>query len=84
MSTELEALVSNEKLEKAFMGTNFGTMTHRDVVKYALLKYASIYRTGHTAMSILIDLGLISAKTHKLTRLGKIYLYDAFYQGVSL
>jgi len=83
MSNELEVLVSDEDLLESFKGTNFGSMPPREVVRYALLKYASVYRTGHTAMLILIDLGLITER-HTLTRKGKLYLYEAFCNGVSL
>ena len=76
-------LVTDEQIQKVFANTNFGSMSHRDVIKYALLKKASIYSTGGTAKRCLIELGLINP-VRGLTRKGKMYLYEAFCEGNSL
>lgn len=78
----VENMISDETLDKVWGSANFGDAPKRDVVKYSLLKYASVYKTGHTAFCILLDLGLVNEK-EEITKFGKEYLYEAFSEGNS-
>ncbi len=70
-------LVSDEQLEKAFKGTNYGDKNPRDVIKLGLMKVACEYHNGHTTQQILLHLEL-QTKDLKLTNKGRQYLYDAY------
>lgn len=76
-------LISDDMVSQAFENTNFGITPPRDVIRFALLKYASGYQTGRTARLILIELSLLNESKLTLTKLGKQYLYEAFSQGNS-
>jgi len=76
----LEEIVPEAALDEAFGNSNFGDSTHREVVKYTLLKYASGYATGFTARCIVLELNLINTEWG-LTEKGKGYLYEAFKEG---
>jgi hypothetical protein len=82
MMKELVDIISDERVNDVMCFTDFG-LPHRDVIKYALLKYATGYQTGSTAKYCLIEFGLISQKL-VLTKKGKEYLYFAFYNNTSL
>jgi len=79
---ELQKLVSDADMQKAFTNTNFGSAAPRDIIKDTLLKYASVYHSGSTATAICVELGLItkgkSRYGYNLTKKGKEYLYEAF------
>lgn len=81
---EIEELLTDEQINKAWGYANFGDTPKRDVIKLELLKCASGYYTGHTATCILAELGLTNMpdrtkkKYWKLTQLGREYLYLAF------
>lgn len=76
----IEEIVTDEELNKAYGNSNFGSLSQRDVLKYAVLKCASGFHQGHTGKSIAQELGLISTKrgSNELTRKGKDYLWYAF------
>jgi len=72
--------VTEEEVEKVWGNANFGSDLNErkmDVVKGALLKWASEYSTGHTAFCILVELGLITEKKH-LTARGRRQLWEFF------
>lgn len=73
-------IVTDEEMEKAFAFANYGTMPHRDVLKFAVLKYASGFEQGYTSAQIILELGLINSKK-KLTKKGRSYLWAAFSNG---
>jgi len=79
---ELNSIIPDKELDDAFTNTNFGNITKRDVVRYALLKAACGYYSGHTAQRIINELGLCS-KDLKLTKKGKKYLYASFRNGTN-
>ncbi|MEG0139166.1 MAG: hypothetical protein RR818_02385 [Citrobacter sp.] len=54
-------VVSDDELEKAFAGTNFGGADHRNELHVAVLKKASGYHCGHTITTIMRELRLIGA-----------------------
>ena len=77
---ELHDIISEETLKKVWGSAHFG-MPRRDVVRMTLLKRASGFHTGYTATTICVELGLLTAKAHKLTRKGGKYLWEAFRNG---
>lgn len=73
-------IVSDRELEKAFANANFGSMAHRDVLRYAVLKCACGYYQGFTSKTIATELGLITWKGN-VTAKGRKYMWDAFADG---
>ena len=73
-------MVTDSELAKVFAFANFGSMTHREVVRLGVLKCASGFHQGHTSRTILVQLGLITDK-YRLTQKGKEYLWEAFRNG---
>lgn len=82
MKNTVEDYITDEALTNAFGYANFGDVSKRDVVRYALLKTASGYHNGHTAQCIINELGLTTKKL-TLTKKGKEYLYEAFRNGTN-
>lgn len=87
--TPVEEIVTDEQLESAWGNADFGQQaSKRDVIRFALLKYACGYETGHTAKSILQELGLLipmyaTLNQNGLTKKGRTYLFSAFWEGKS-
>lgn len=74
---ECKNLISDELLDKVWGYADFGKVSKRDIIKNTLLKCASGYYSGHTAKTIVEELGLVTKKW-TLTKLGKQYLYEAY------
>lgn len=78
-----DSLISDQAIEAAFAGTDFGGMDHRSLLEQGVLKIQSGYACGHTLTRILIGLDLIkrhsTAARHTLTKKGKDFLFNAFY-----
>jgi hypothetical protein len=55
-------IVSDNELEVAFLGTNFGSNNHRKLLEASVLKKAIGYHCGWTITQIMIDLKLINKK----------------------
>ena len=72
-----EQIMPASKIEAAFKGTNFGSLTPLQVVKETLLKIACGYATGNTALYICQELKLIIKGRYELTEKGKKYLYHS-------
>jgi hypothetical protein len=74
---ELVKIISDDRLERVFAGTNFGTSQPREIVADTLLKIAGGFSTGHTAFCCCQELGLLGRNKQRprLTKLGKRYLY---------
>ena len=79
----VEQILTDEQINIAWGNANFGSISKRNVVAGALLKCASGYYTGNTAKCIVEELGLVTKKW-TLTKLGKRYLFAAFYGGLSV
>ena len=79
-----DEIISDIKVEIAFQETDFGSTPHREVIRNSLLKCACGYYTGHTAKSILIELGLVYKSKWNLTLLGQHYLFAAYSEGISI
>lgn len=72
-------IISNELIEKIYANADFGERLNnnkREVVDNALLKFACGYSNGHTAQCIIEELGLVN--NGKLTKTGRMYLWDSF------
>ena len=80
---ELQKIITDEELDKAWGYANFGNCSKRDILRSTLLKCASGYYTGHTAKCIVEELGLVTKKW-TLTKKGKQYLYEAFSREVDV
>ena len=74
--TEQE-LITDEQLDAAWGGANFGDMTKREVIRLGTLKCLSGWHQGHTSKTICSELGLINEK-YKVTAKGRAYLWLAF------
>ncbi len=72
----VENLITDKQIDIAFAHANFGDRSKRDVVRFALMKTAHGYYNGHTADSIITELGL--KQNEHLTELGVRYLFAAF------
>ncbi len=79
----VEEIVTEVEMKDAFAYANFGSMPHREVLSVGVLKCASGYYQGHTSMTILIELGLIT-EDYIITVKGQMYLWVAFYGGSKL
>lgn len=80
---KVEELVTDEQITAVWGNADFGKIPMRSVIAGAVLKYASGYSTGYTIKQICGELRLIG-KNGTLTKLGKRYLYAAYYVGVSV
>lgn len=78
MKTKPSDIVSDEEVERVHGNANFGSMPKRDVLNYGTLKTACGFYHGSTSTAICVEHGLITEKTHKLTRKGKAYLWSVF------
>ena len=68
-------IVSDEEVSAAWGNANFGVnCDKRNILSDTMLKYASGYSSGYTAMCICKELGLLG-KNCDLTKKGKQYLY---------
>lgn len=70
--------LTDEVIEAAFCGTNFGRTDYRDFLAHSVLKKACDWHCGYTITCIMVELGLITPKTHKVTKLGKLFLTDSY------
>ncbi len=76
-----EKIITDAELNEVWQNANFGNVSKRDVVRFALLKAACGYANGHTAQCIIQELGLVGKSEMKsltLTKKGKQYLWEAF------
>lgn len=80
----VEEIISEIDLDRAFGNSNFGTISKREVVRNSLLKCVGGFRTGHTAKCIVEELGLVRRSEWKITKLGGRYLFAAYSNGVSV
>ena len=74
----VKTVVSDEEIEKAFAGTNFGDRKPRALLGMAVLKTLTGYHSGHTITTIMKELGLIDHRG-KTTKKGKDFCLCEFY-----
>ena len=70
--------LTDDVIEKAFEGTNFGRTDYREFLGYSVLKKACGWHCGHTITTIMIEMGLITPKKGGLTKLGRMFLSDCY------
>lgn len=70
-------VVSDEEIEKAFKGTNFGHTNYRELLNRSVLKKLLDYHCGWTITCIMKELGLIG-KTEKVTKKGQLLVREAY------
>lgn len=70
-------VVTDEDIDKAFEGTNFGTKDYRTLLNYSVLKKLVGYHCGWTITCIMKELKLIG-KTGKVTKRGILLVREAF------
>lgn len=70
-------VISDEELEIAFLGTNFGPVDHRKLLEASVLKKAAGYYCGHTITQIMQRMKLIGANDTVLVR-GRKVLQGAY------
>lgn len=70
-------VITDEEIEKAFNGTNFGRTDYRELLNVSVLKKSVGYHCGHTITCIMHDLKLIG-KTGKVTKKGIMLLREAY------
>lgn len=75
--TELEKMLPSGVIDMAWGNADFGNTPKRDIIKWALLKFACGYRTGHTIKTILLELGMLTSRL-RLTTKGQKYLFECF------
>lgn len=70
--------ITNEKIEKAFENTRFGTTDYRGLIQTALIDVAKGYSTGYTIAQVCKELGLIiyNEREYRLTDKGWDYMRD--------
>lgn len=71
--------ITDEVIAQAFEGTNFGRTDFRNFLGHNVLKRACDWHCGYTIDYIMINLGLITPKTKKVTKLGKLFITDCYY-----
>ena len=76
----VEDIISDAEIEKSFANANFGSMSHRNVLRFAVLKCACGYHQGFTSKQIAVELGLLTWKGN-ITKKGREYLWAAFADG---
>jgi hypothetical protein len=82
----IETIVSDEDVETAFTGTNFGpSRDYRHIIADTLLKIAGDFSTGHTAFNCCQYLGLLGRSTRpmRLTKKGRRYLFWAYHDALN-
>lgn len=70
--------LTDDVIENAFEGTNFGRTDYREFLGYSVLKKACGWHCGHTITTIMIQMGLITPKNKTLTKLGRMFLSDCY------
>lgn len=67
--------LNKDDVEAAFKGTNFGTVSHDEVIYDTLLKRMGGYHAGHTAETICKELGLLGSGGN-VTKKARQYIYE--------
>ena len=75
----METNISDAEIRGAFKGTFFGTLDHRKMLEFSVLKMLVGYSCGHVLTRIMRDLGLITEKGN-VTVKGKRFCRAAFHE----
>ncbi|WP_227732274.1 hypothetical protein [Yersinia proxima] len=76
--------ITDEVIAEAFEGTNFGRTDFRHFLGHSVLKRACDWHCGYTITVIMVNLKLITPKTLKVTKLGKMFITDVYYDAGKL
>lgn len=79
MSIVDDSHLTDEVVNAAFEGTNFGRTDFRTILAETVLKRASGYHSGYTATTICIRLGLLG-KHDRPTKLGLTFAFHHYYK----
>ena len=74
----MESNVTDEEIQQAFAGTNFGDRDPRTLLAMAVLKALTGYCSGHTITQIMQELELMDHR-NDITKKGKDFCLAAFY-----
>lgn len=72
--------ITDDVIAEAFEGTNFGRTDFRHFLGHSVLKRACDRHCGGTITGIMISLKLITPKSLKVTKLGKMFITDCYYE----
>jgi len=78
--SEMDEIISDEEIEEAFKGSNFGGCDPRKLLEQGVLKRLTGYGTGWTLAQIMCGLGLTTKKRGAVTKKGKRFAMGAFYE----
>lgn len=82
--TDVTEIVSDYEIDSAWGNADFSNNNDkRFIIKHALLKCACGYHMGRTAQHIITELHLATPQGD-LTPKGRVYLFAAFSNGISL
>lgn len=79
MSIVDDSHLTDEVVNKAFEGTNFGRTDFRTILAETVMKRAAGYHSGYTATRICIGLGLLTSKDSP-TKLGLTFAFHHYYK----
>lgn len=70
-------VLTDEEIEQAFKGTNFGHTKYRELISASVFKKAVGYHCGWTITTIMKELKLIG-KNETITKRGKLLLRESY------
>lgn len=79
MSIVDDSHLTDELINKAFEGTNFGRTDFRTILAETVMKRAAGFHSGWTATTICTRLGLLCRK-EKPTKLGLTFSFHHYYK----
>ena len=71
----IEPRATDDQIEHAFSGANFGPVDHRHMLALSVLKKALKYHCGSTITKIRMDMGL-TTPTGRVTEKGRLFCYE--------
>lgn len=80
MSIVDDSHLTDEVVNEAFKGTNFGRDDFRTILAETVMKRAAGYHSGWTATTICVRLGLLSEKNQSATKLGLTLAFHHYYR----
>ena len=80
MSIIDDSHLTDEVVNKAFLGTDFGRTDFRTILAETVMKRAAGYHSGWTATTICMELGLLSSKNQSATKLGLTFAFHHYYK----
>ena len=74
-------MITDDQIDEAFDGTNFGPVVESNKRKHValwVLKTGMGWHCGHTAVNVMLDLGLVSGGKRRVTEKGRRFCFDFF------